>query len=54
MATVSTYLNFPGNTEEAFNFYKTIFGGDFSGPINRFKDMPPKEDLHFPKNLAIW
>jgi len=31
MARVSTYLNFPGNTEEAFNFYKSVFGGEFSG-----------------------
>lgn len=31
MAKVSTYLNFERNTEEAFNFYKTVFGGDFSG-----------------------
>ncbi len=44
MAHVSTYLNFPGNTEEAFNFYKTIFGGEFGGNgIVRFGDMPPME-----------
>ncbi len=42
MASVSTYLNFPGNTEEAFNFYKTVFGGEFFGNgIMRFKDIPP-------------
>ena len=42
MASVSTYLNFPGNTEEAFNFYKTVFGGEFfGGGIMRFKDIPP-------------
>lgn len=35
-----TYLNFAGNTEEAFNFYKSVFGGEFSGAIVRFKDMP--------------
>lgn len=29
MASVSTYLNFPRNTEEAFNFYKSVFGGEF-------------------------
>ena len=29
MARVSTYLNFPRNTEEVFNFYKSVFGGDF-------------------------
>lgn len=45
MATVSTYLNFPGNTEEAFNYYKSIFGGDFVGSIMRFKDMPPQEGM---------
>lgn len=44
MARVSTYLNFPGNTEEAFNFYKSVFGGEFSGPgIQRFGDMPAME-----------
>lgn len=46
MASVSTYLNFPGNTEEAFNFYKSVFGGEFFGMgIMRFKDIPP-----FPNN----
>ena len=40
MARVSTYLNFSRNTEEAFNFYKSVFGGDFTGGINRFKDIP--------------
>ena len=43
MASVSTYLNFPGNTEEAFNYYKSVFGGEFSRPVARFKDMPPQE-----------
>lgn len=41
MAGVSTYLNFAGNTEEAFNFYRSVFGGEFQGPIHRFKDIPP-------------
>ncbi len=40
MARVSTYLNFPGNTEEAFNFYEKIFNSKISSPIVRFKDMP--------------
>ena len=31
MARVSTYLNFGRNTEEAFNFYKSVFGGEFEG-----------------------
>ncbi len=45
MASVSTYLNFARNTEEAFNFYKSVFGGEFQGPgIMRFKDIPPSPD----------
>ena len=44
MASVSIYLNFPRNTEEVFNFYKTVFGGEFSGGgIGRFGDFPPPE-----------
>lgn len=42
MATVSTYLNFPGNTEEAFNFYKSVFGTEFVGEIGRMGDVPPQ------------
>jgi PhnB protein len=46
MAKVSTYLNFPRNTEEAFNFYKSVFGTDFSGQgIMRFKDIPPTVEM---------
>ena len=40
MANVSTYFNFPRCTEEAFTFYRSVFGGDFSGPVHRFGDMP--------------
>ena len=44
MARTSTYLNFPRNTEEAFNFYKSVFGGEFSGDgIARFSDIPPSD-----------
>lgn len=39
MKTANPYLNFYGNTEEAFNFYKSVFGGEFRALI-RFKDMP--------------
>lgn len=44
MARVSTYLNFPGTTEEAFNFYRSVFGGQFNGPIHRFGDMLASPD----------
>lgn len=36
---LNPYLNFKGNTEEAFQFYKSVFGGDYLGVI-RYKDMP--------------
>jgi PhnB protein len=39
MAKLNPYLNFQGNTEEAFNFYKSVFGGEFA-MIQRFKDTP--------------
>lgn len=40
MATLNPYLNFNGNTEEAFNFYKSVFGGEFMGGIMRWGDNP--------------
>ena len=43
MATVSTYLNFNGTTEEAFTFYKTVFGTEFLGPIARIGETPQQE-----------
>lgn len=45
MAKVSTYLNFANKTEEAFNFYKSVFGGEFIGDISRFGDIPPSEGM---------
>ena len=46
MAKVSTYLNFPRNTEEVFNFYKSVFGGEFSGGgIARLGDIPATEGM---------
>src|SRR5258705_12783508 len=39
MAAINPYLNFNGNTEEAFNFYKSVFGGEFL-TLMRFKDNP--------------
>lgn len=43
MAQVNAYLTFNGNCEEAFNFYKSVFGGEFSY-IGRFGDMPSGEE----------
>ena len=44
---VTTYLNFPGNTEEAMNFYKKVFKSEFSGKgIQRFGDIPQEADHH--------
>ena len=41
MPSVSTYLNFARSTEEAFNFYRSVFGTEFQGQVMRFGDMPP-------------
>ena len=40
MAKVSTYLNFARETEAAFNFYKSVFGTEFVGKINRMGEVP--------------
>ena len=38
---VSTYLNFPGHTEEAFSFYRKVFRTEYEGPIHRMSQIPP-------------
>lgn len=49
MTRLHSYLNFAGNAEEAFDFYRSVFGGEFSSVV-RFKDLPiegvsiPEED----------
>ena len=48
MSRVSTYLNFMGTTEEAFTFYRGVFGTEFTGPIFRMGDMPPAPDASLP------
>ena len=40
MARVSTYLNFMGQTEAAFEFYRSVFGTDYVGSIMRMGDVP--------------
>jgi PhnB protein len=53
-----SYLNFAGNAEEAFDFYKSVFGGEFASVV-RFKDMPmegvtfPKEDENKIMHIAL-
>ena len=42
MATIHPYINFNGNAEEAFTFYKSVFGGEFSEMV-RFKDIASAE-----------
>jgi len=45
MSKVSIYLNFQGNTEEAFNFYKSVFKTEFFGPVSRMSDIPPQPGM---------
>jgi len=49
------YLNFKGQTEQAFNFYKSVFGGEFA-MLSRYGDMPPTEGVSLSeadKNLVL-
>lgn len=50
MTTINPYINFNGNAEEAFTFYKSVFGGEF-GKIIRFKDIASTE-FPVPENEA--
>jgi len=51
MAQVNAYMTFNGNCEEAFNFYKSVFGGEFK-LISRFKDMPSMEGMTLPESAG--
>ena len=42
MATINTWINFNGNAEEAFTFYRSVFGGEFARVV-RFKDIASDE-----------
>jgi PhnB protein len=44
MLRINPYLNFNGTTEKAFNFYKSVFGGEFS-VLQRFKDTQEAEKI---------
>jgi PhnB protein len=41
MSKIAIYLNFQGNTAAAFDFYKSVFGTEFSSPMMYIKDLPP-------------
>lgn len=45
MASVSIYLNFMGNTAQAFNFYKEVFQTEFQGPMMLHKDIPARPGM---------
>lgn len=45
MATTGIYLNFKDNTEQAFEFYRSVFGGEFIDRIHRFGEIPPQEGM---------
>ena len=47
MTTVNVYLTFNGNCEEAFNFYQSVFGGEFVN-FSRFGEMPSEETGQMP------
>ena len=49
--TLSTYLAFEGNCREAFEFYRSVFGGEF-GTLSTFADAP--EDMGIPEDKRDW
>lgn len=51
MATINPYLNFNGNTEEAFNFYKSVFGGEFA-MVMKFGEMPGCDEMPEGKQIS--
>jgi PhnB protein len=51
MATINPYIHFNGNAEEAFTFYKSVFGGEFA-MVMRFKDMPANPAYSMPEGEA--
>lgn len=44
MPSINVYLNFDGNCKEAFEFYRSVFGGEFV-TISTFADMPPQDSM---------
>lgn len=50
IATINPYLTFLGNCEEAFDFYKAVFGGEIV-MMSRFSEMPPQDGMPIPDDL---
>ncbi len=48
MTTINIYLNFNGNCREAFDFYKSVLGGEYSY-ISTFGDIPTSEGMEIPE-----
>ncbi|MEA4996015.1 MAG: VOC family protein [Petrimonas sp.] len=53
MAKLNPYLNFDGTCEEAFRFYKVVFGGEFLGDVHKMKDIPGMEIPEEAKNRIM-
>lgn len=61
MSKTAIYLNFLGKTEEAFEFYRSIFGGEFADPIMRMGEVPqdpgqpeiPDEEKNYVMHVAL-
>lgn len=53
MAKLNPYLNFDGTCEEAFRFYKVVFGGEFMGDVHKMKDIPGMEIPEEAKNRIM-
>lgn len=59
MKSVDPYLNFAGNTEEAFTFYRSALGGEFMGEVMRYRDFEgnpmnvPEADLDKVAHMAL-
>ena len=49
MTTVNAYVTFNGNCEEAFEFYKSAFGGEFE-VLSRYHEMPENPDYQIPEH----
>lgn len=53
MIKLNPYLNFDGTCEEAFNFYKSAFGGEFMGDVHKMSDIPGQEIPEAAKNRVM-